>query len=117
MTGIEKAIIAEREACAKLAEVYSSIHVEKRDDALAAKNMEGALTIARQAQTCDEIAAAIRARPSPEPDTGNDEVVNLARKLVEFIDNEGPPAKEWQAISDVTERLGKALAALKGSGR
>lgn len=50
------------EEAAGIAEVYSSIHVEKRDDALADKNMEGALTKARQAQTCDEIAAAIRQR-------------------------------------------------------
>lgn len=49
------------EHCAKIAEIYSSIHVEKRDDTLAVMNMSGALTLARQAQTCDEIAAAIRA--------------------------------------------------------
>jgi Lar family restriction alleviation protein len=37
------------------------------------KNMEGALTIARQAQTCDEIAAAIRALPLPKAKAAGEE--------------------------------------------
>jgi hypothetical protein len=48
------------EKAKEIADVYSSIHVEKRDDAMAVGQMHGALTKARQAQTCDEIAAAIQ---------------------------------------------------------
>lgn len=62
-TAFEQAIRADQiERDAKLAEVYSTIHVEKRDDALATGKEVGALSFARQAQTCDELATAIRSQ-------------------------------------------------------
>lgn len=58
------AVLAAIEECteraAKLADVVSSIHVERRDDGLHEGNHLGALTQARNAQTADHIALALR---------------------------------------------------------
>jgi predicted RNA-binding Zn-ribbon protein involved in translation (DUF1610 family) len=48
--------------------------------------------------------------PSTEPQTAS--VSELATKLLDFIDNEGPSAMEWKAISDTAEALRKALSQL-----
>jgi hypothetical protein len=39
------------------------------------------------------------------------------RKLIGYIDNEGPAAKEWEAISDTTEECAYVLANLPESAR
>jgi hypothetical protein len=49
-----------------------------------------------------------------------DRLVELTTILLDFIDNGGPAAKEWEAISDIGEKLRTAIAncrAQKGSGR
>ena len=38
-----------------------------------------------------------------------DEMTRLSRRLVEYIRDEGPAAKEWEAISAVTGELGNLL--------
>lgn len=38
----------------------------------------------------------------------------LLRSLVNYIDNEGPAAKEWQAITDLCEQAHEALDAKEG---
>ena len=42
------------------------------------------------------------------------DLLEAAEHLVEYIEREGPPAKEWQAISEWTEKLGAAIAKAKG---
>lgn len=59
---LERLVADEREDCAKIADVLSSISVERRDDQMHFGNMPGALMHARKAQLADDIAAAIRGR-------------------------------------------------------
>jgi len=40
-------------------------------------------------------------------------VINAASRLVSFINEEGPPAREWEAISATTEELAAAIAAMQ----
>ena len=49
------------EDAARVADVMASIMVDRRDGMLAHNNMQAALVHARQSQTADDIAAAIRA--------------------------------------------------------
>lgn len=49
------------EEAAAVADMWSSVEIDRRDDELADKNIAAALTRARQAQTASDIAAAIRA--------------------------------------------------------
>lgn len=51
---------------------------------------------------------APRRAPPPEP-TG---VVQLATKLLDFIDNEGPCAREWEPISATAEALREAIRSM-----
>lgn len=43
----------------------------------------------------------------------HDQLVEALEKLTSFIDNEGPAAKEWKAISEWHEKAKSALAAAK----
>lgn len=44
-------------------------------------------------------------------------VVDAAARLVSFIDNEGPPAREWEAISETTGELAVAIAAMQDTAQ
>ena len=60
---IADAVAAEREACARLADLYVSELTDRRDDKLAEgpPNVKAAFLFAKQAQLAEEIAKAIRA--------------------------------------------------------
>lgn len=63
-----------------------------------------------------EDGTSLYAHPQPMPQTDAAREVALrlhVRRLLDFINNEGPAAKEWQAISETTERIGVLLAEIE----
>ncbi len=45
------------------------------------------------------------------------ELYEALSEIVEFIDREGPPAKEWLAISNACERADKTLRKARGESK